>query len=238
MIIFKINCKKKLGKSNKGIIITRHKEIGNKSLYIPIDLNYFNYNKKLSFILYDTKYNFYYRNTKLILLICLSGKLKGEHRYILKPLNKKYNDIINFYNKHSKKEGDINYLGYFSIGDKLYNIEFDPYKISKLCVAYKSYAVILNILQNKIILKLPSNKLIYINILCRGSYGCTDDIKNIYNKTTAGSSRLLGIRPTVRGTAMNACDHPHGGGEGKSPIGRKTRYTFKGKQYKGIKTTK
>ncbi|KAK1932135.1 hypothetical protein X943_001491 (apicoplast) [Babesia divergens] len=221
MIIFKIRYNKSIGK-NRGKIIVRHKKTGFNNIYIPIDKNYFNYiyEKNLYFILYTIKTNSIFRNTKLILSLCIKGKLKGESRYILKPTKKYYGDFITFYSTNIKTEGDIDLLKNFFIGNKIYNIKINKYIKFNLCVSAFSYSIIISFIYNIVSIKLPSNKIKYINYLSYASYTFADKIfLNKYKK--AGFNILLGNRPKVRGSAMNACDHPHGGGEGKAPIGKK-----------------
>nr|QKG04092.1 ribosomal protein L2 [Babesia gibsoni] len=236
MIIFNIKYNKKIGR-NKGKITVRHKKSPQNNFYIPIDINYFNYiyNKNLYFILYNTELNNTFKNTKLILSLCIKGSMKGEYRYILKPYKKNYGDFIKFYNTDKKTTGDTNILKNFFIGNKLYNIQYYKYTKFKLCIAALSYAVLISFTNSKVILKLPSNKLIYLNIYSYASYNFAEKI-NLIKYKKAGYNILLGKKSKVRGSAMNACDHPHGGGEGKSPIGRKTSYSFVGRKCKGIKT--
>nr|YP_009170377.1 ribosomal protein L2 [Babesia orientalis]ALE29377.1 ribosomal protein L2 [Babesia orientalis] len=237
MIIFKISYNKKIGKNSQGRITVRHKKSGYNNYYIPIDTNYFNriYSDKLYFILKDTQINDIFRNTKLILSVCVKGPIKGESRYILKPYKKTYGNFINFYNKNIKTEGDVDLLKNFFVGNKVYNIDYNKYTTYKLCVSAFSYALLISKYENFLNLKLPSNKIVCVNSLCLVSY-CFADKANCYKYKKAGHNINLGHRPVVRGSAMNACDHPHGGGEGKAPIGRKTIYSFTGRKCKGIKT--
>ncbi|GIX66436.1 50S ribosomal protein L2 (apicoplast) [Babesia caballi] len=236
MIIFKISYNKKIGKSNKGRIIVRHKKSGYNNNYIPIDNNYFNRinEENLYFILYNTSSNILFRNTKIILSLCVKGSIKGEYRYILKPHNKTYGNFIKFYNKSIKTEGDVDILFNFFIGNKIYNIDYNKYTSSKICSSAMSYSTLVYKSVEYVTLKLPSNELKYLNSNHCASYYFADKVN--FNKKNAGHNILLGIRPKVRGSAMNACDHPHGGGEGKAPIGKKTIYSFTGRKCKGIKT--
>ncbi|EAN30389.1 Ribosomal Proteins L2 domain protein (apicoplast) [Theileria parva strain Muguga] len=239
MVIFKINYNKKIGKNNYGRIVTRHREKGRKSLYIPIDLNYFNYetDKKFYIRLLSTESNHMYRNTKLILGLSMEGKTKGQLRYIIKPNKKSLGDLIKFTEKTSKHFGDINYLNNFDINDKLYSLEFKPKIKSKICLSAKCVSILLNKENNLIKIKLPSNKIKKLNNKCYAVYGNSEKVISNF-KQKAGTERLFGNRPKVRGSAMNACDHPHGGGEGKAPIGRRSICSFKGKKTKGVKTVK
>ncbi|BAM42529.1 Rpl2 (apicoplast) [Theileria orientalis strain Shintoku] len=160
-----------------------------------------------------------------------------EFRYILKPNKKSYGNFIKFFDKVNKSFGDINCLNSFDINDKIYNIEFKPLIYSKICTSAECSSILLNKIKNYIKIKLPSNKRKQLNNKCYAMYGNSEKIiTNITNK--AGTKMLLGNRPKVRGSAMNACDHPHGGGEGKAPIGKKSIYSFKGKKVKGVKTVK
>nr|APQ42907.1 ribosomal protein L2 [Babesia sp. Lintan]QAX27027.1 ribosomal protein L2 [Babesia motasi] len=238
MILFKFNYNSKIGKNNHGRIVSRHKKTAN-SMYIPIDFNYFNhiYDTELYFILFNTETNKVFRNTKLILSLCIRGKLKGEYRYILKPYKKQYGNFIKFYNKNIKTEGDVDRLTNFFIGNKIYNIDYNVYTSSKLCTSARSFSTIIIKYDEFVTLKLPSNTVKSLNLFSCASYYFADKADSPEYKT-AGYMSLLGKRPKVRGSAMNACDHPHGGGEGKSPIGRKTIYSFTGRKCKGIKTVR
>ncbi|UVC53069.1 ribosomal protein L2 (apicoplast) [Theileria orientalis] len=239
MIILKINYNKKIGKNNTGHIVLRHRKKGKKSLYIPIDSNYFNHinNNNLCIRLLGETSNDMYRNTKLILCIITKDDGVKEFRYILKPNKKSYGDFIKFFDKTNKSFGDVNCLNSFDINDKVYNIEFKPLINSKICTAAECNSILLNKIKNYIKIKLPSNKIKQLNNKCYAVYGNSEKlIVNSINK--AGTKMSFGNRPKVRGSAMNACDHPHGGGEGKAPIGKKSIYSFKGKKVKGIKTVK
>ncbi|UVC46358.1 ribosomal protein L2 (apicoplast) [Theileria orientalis] len=239
MIILKINYNKKIGKNNTGHIVLRHRKKGKKSLYIPIDLNYFNHlnNNNFCIRLLGEKSNNMYRNNKLSLCVITNNKTIKEFRYILKPNKKSYGDFIKIFDKTNKSFGDINCLNNFDINDKIYNIEFKPLIVSKICTAAECSSILLNKIKNYIKIKLPSNKRKKLHNKCYAMYGNSEKLINEpINK--AGTKILLGHRPKVRGSAMNACDHPHGGGEGKAPIGKKSIYSFKGKKVKGIKTVK
>lgn len=239
MIIFKITWKKKLGKTNKGNIITRHKETGKRSFYIPTDYNYFNHTPISGdhCLLENSEILCTYKTSSLIKCIGLSGNLKGEIRYILKPYKKTYHNFITFSSGTNKTFGDISYIKNFSLGDKIYNIECKPKTRAQICLALKSHSIVIKINSEESVIKLPSNKLKTLNNKCYSSYGFSDPL-HYKPKTKAGDSRNIGIRPHVRGSAMNASDHSHGGGEGKAPIGKKFPHSFFGKKFKGIKTTK
>ncbi|EDO05093.1 Ribosomal Proteins L2 C-terminal domain family protein (apicoplast) [Babesia bovis T2Bo] len=239
MTIFTIRWNKKIGKNCKGRIIVRHKKSGYSNHYIPVDRNYFNKvcSNNFYFILKNIKINNVFRNSKLILSVCIKGPIQGESRYILKPYKKTYGDFIKYYNRSIKTEGDVDLLDNFSVGNKIYNIYINTMQSYKLCTSALSYAIIISKYENFIILKLPSGKTIRISNSDLASYAFSDKIEEPKYKT-AGYKIKLGRRPKVRGTAMNACDHPHGGGEGKAPIGRKTIYSFTGRKCKGVKTVK
>nr|APQ42877.1 ribosomal protein L2 [Babesia sp. Xinjiang] len=156
---------------------------------------------------------------------------------MLKPYKKTYGNFIRFYNTSLKTYGDVDLLKNFFIGNKIYNIDYNKYTSSKLCTAALSCAIVIYKNYTYSTVKLPSNKLVKLNNVICVSYYFADKLNSFIYKN-AGHFVNLGNRPKVRGSAMNAYDHPHGGGEGKAPIGKKTIYSFVGRKCKGIKTVK
>ncbi|EKX71959.1 ribosomal protein L2, putative (apicoplast) [Theileria equi strain WA] len=239
MVIFRIYWKKKLGKNNTGHIITRHRKKGTSKFYIPTDVNYFNHFTGLDcyFMLYDVEFLYEYKSSAIIKCVNLHGGKKGEIRYILKPYTKTSKNFVMFFGASGKDYGDVNILQNYTIGDKIYNIEKKPTTKATMCLAVKSFSIIIKMSGNTSTIKLPSNSLKVLENACYVSYGFSDPLFGL-SKTKAGDNKIIGRRPKVRGAAMNACDHSHGGGEGKTPIGKKFPHSFVGKKFKGIKTVK
>lgn len=222
------------GRNNQGKITIRHKGGGHKRLYRKID---FKRNKHdiegiVIAIEYDPN-----RNANLALI-----KYKdGEKRYILHSENLKIRDLI----ISSKKiitninEGDAFPLDLIPLGTDVHNIELIPGKGGQIIRSAGTFAKILAKEGNFVILKLSSKEIRLFRKECFATIGRLSN-SDIYNVTLgkAGRSRWKGIRPSVRGSAMNAVDHPHGGGEGRSPIGKARPLTPWGVPTLGFKTRK
>lgn len=222
------------GRNNQGKITIRHKGGGHKRLYRKID---FKRNKHdiegiVIAIEYDPN-----RNANLALI-----KYKdGEKRYILHSENLKIRDLI----ISSKKiitninEGDAFPLDLIPLGTNVHNIELIPGKGGQIIRSAGTFAKILAKEGNFVILKLSSKEIRLFRKECFATIGRLSN-SDIYNVTLgkAGRSRWKGIRPSVRGSAMNAVDHPHGGGEGRSPIGKARPLTPWGVPTLGFKTRK
>jgi large subunit ribosomal protein L2 len=220
------------GRNNKGRITIRHKGGGHKKLYRIIDFkrNKLNILGKVSSIEYDPN-----RNTRIALI-----KYKdGEKRYILYPQNLKLNDYISSGPNAEIKIGNSLSLEYIPLGLDVHNIELTPKKGGQIVRAAGTSAKILAKKGNYVTLRLPSKEIRIVRKECFATIGIlgNENHKNLI-LGKAGRARWLGIRPTVRGVAMNPCDHPHGGGEGRSPIGRTRPMTPWGKAALGVKTRK
>ena len=228
------NIKKSFGHNSSGKITSRHKQSGHKKLYREIDFkrNKFNIDGKVISIEYDPN-----RNVDIALI----SYLDGEKRYILCPENLYINDIISS-KKNIQNDFKIGYtmsLEFIPLGLPIHNIEIFPGKGGQLIRSAGTFAKIVNKHNNLIIIKLKSKKLRIFNKNCLATIGKLNnsDYFNI-NLGKAGRNRWLGNRPHVRGVAMNAVDHPHGGGEGKTSIGKKYPVTPWGKPTLGKKTSK
>ncbi len=219
-----------VGRNNQGKITCRHKGAGHKKLYRLIDFKRkkLNISAKILSIEYDP-----YRSS-FISLISYKDNTKN---YILTPENLKIGqEVISSFNPLSKP-GNACMLKNISLGEFIHNIEIYPGKGGQLVRAAGTFATVIAKEKNYIIIKLPSKITRLINENCFatiGKVGNGDNSKIFLGK--AGRSRWLGIRPTVRGAAMNPIDHPHGGGEGKSPIGKPRPLTPWGKPALGKKT--
>lgn len=222
------------GRNNQGKITTRHKGGGHKRLYRKIDFkrNKFDIEGIVLAIEYDPN-----RNTNLALI----EYKDGEKRYILHPENLKINDLI----LSSKKINTNIKIGYalplylIPLGTEVHNIELTSGKGGQIIRSAGTFAKILAKEGNFVILKLSSKEIRLFRKECFATIGRLSNA-DIYNVTLgkAGRSRWKGIRPSVRGSAMNAVDHPHGGGEGRSPIGKARPLTPWGIPTLGFKTRK
>jgi large subunit ribosomal protein L2 len=220
------------GRNNEGKITIRHRGGGHKRLYRLIDFkrNKYNILGKVSSIEYDPN-----RNSRIALI----HYEDGEKRYILLPQNLKVNDYILSGSNSNIQIGNSLPLENIPLGLDVHNIELKPKYGGQIVRAAGTSAKILAKEGKYVTLRLPSKEIRLIEKECFATIGILDnsDSSNV-TIGKAGKKRWLGIRPTVRGVVMNACDHPHGGGEGRSPVGRKRPVTPWGKPALGIKTRK
>lgn len=220
------------GRNNKGRITTRHKGGGHKKLYRLIDFkrNKHDISGKVISIEYDPN-----RNANIALI----SYMDGEKRYILHPENLNLGDSI-FAGKNSEsKVGNALPLSAIPLGTEVHNVELFPGKGGQIIRSAGTSAKILAKENNFVILRLSSKEIRLFKQECFATIGklSNADVANIV-LGKAGRSRWLGIRPTVRGSAMNPVDHPHGGGEGRCPIGKARPLTPWGKPTLGFKTRK
>lgn len=220
------------GRNARGIITTRHKGGGAKRKYRIID---FRRNKdgipgKVAAIEYDPN------RTANIALI---NYVDGEKRYILAPDGLKVGDVIESGQDADIKTGNALPLKNIPVGTTIHNIELKPGKGAQLVRSAGAEAHIMAKEGKFAHIKLPSGEFRLVSLECRATVGQVGNIEH-ENITIgkAGKSRHLGIRPTVRGSAMNPVDHPHGGGEGRSPIGMPSPLSPWGKPTLGYKTRK
>jgi large subunit ribosomal protein L2 len=220
------------GRNNKGRITIRHRGGGHKKLYRIIDFkrNKKNILGKVASIEYDPN-----RNSRIALI----NYEDGEKRYILYPQNLKINEYISSGPNAEIKVGNSLSLENIPLGLDVHNIELTPKRGGQIVRAAGTSAKILAKEGNYVTLRLPSKEIRLVRKECIATIGilANGDTNNI-TIGKAGRTRWLGIRPTVRGVVMNPCDHPHGGGEGRSPIGRKRPITPWGKPALGVKTRK
>ena len=218
------------GRNNEGKITIRHRGGGHKKLYRLIDFKRNNHNirGKVISIEYDPN-----RNTRISLI----QYENGEKRYILHPENLNINDSIYSGLKTDIQIGNSLALEHIPLGLDVHNIELTPRRGGQIVRAAGTSAKILAKEGSYVTLRLPSKEIRLVKKECFATIGVLDnkDHNNVISGK-AGRTRWLGIRPTVRGVVMNACDHPHGGGEGRSPVGRKRPVTPWGKPALGIKT--
>lgn len=222
--------KKHGGRNMHGKITVRHQGGGHRRHYRLID---FKRTKdgipaKVATIEYDPN-----RSARIALL----HYVDGEKRYILAPNGLKVGDKIESGENADIKVGNTLPLLNIPVGTMIHNIEM---KIGKGAQLVRSAGVAAQLMAkdgNYALLRMPSSELRKIHVRCRATIGQVGNIEH-ENITIgkAGRSRWLGIRPSVRGVAMNPVDHPHGGGEGRSPVGRKHPVTKWGKCAMGKKT--
>lgn len=220
------------GRNNQGIITIRHRGGGHKRRYRLIDFrrNKYEIEATVKTIEYDPN-----RNARIALLYYKDG----EKRYILHPNKLFIGDKI-YSGKNSRlKIGNSLPLEKIPLGALVHNIELVPNKGGQIARTAGTSAKILAKENNYVTLRLPSKEIRVIRKECFATIG---EISNndafLIQSGKAGRTRWLGKRPTVRGSVMNPCDHPHGGGEGRAPIGRIRPLTPWGKPTLGIKTRK
>ena len=218
------------GRNNRGIITSRNRGGGHKKKYrlINFNRNSINVEAKVASIEYDPN-----RSARIALLNYKDGRKK----YIISPRSIYIGQSINTGPKVSIDIGNALPLENIPLGTAVHNIEIRPGKGGKIVRAAGTYAQILAKEGKYVTLKLPSNEVRLFNKKCYATVGQVGNIDhNNIALGKAGRKRWLGKRPKVRGLVMNPVDHPHGGGEGKSPIGKKHPVTPWGKPALGIKT--
>ncbi len=227
-----VSFKKNAGRSNSGRITVRHQGGGEKKKYRIVDFGQekINIPAKVEALEYDP-----YRSAFLMLLLYEDG----ERRYQLAPEGIKKGDSIICKEDAPLKEGNRLKLKNIPGGSSVFNVEMIPGKGGKIAKSAGSAVQILSKEQGYATLKLPSKEVRLISEECFATIG---QASNAEKRTEvigkAGKKRHRGIRPTVRGSVMNPCDHPHGGGEGRTTIGLKHPKTPWGKPALGKKTRK
>ncbi len=225
-----VNLVKTGGRNNQGVITTRHIGGGHKQKYRIID---FKRNKdgipaKIATVEYDPN-----RNAN----ICLVHYLDGEKRYILAPKDLKVGDQIISGEVVDIKNGNAMLLKNIPEGTVVHNVELQPGRGGQMCRAAGTSAQVLGKEGKYVTLRLASGEMRKVLENCRATIGTVgNEDYNLINYGKAGKNRWYGVRPTVRGSVMNPVDHPHGGGEGKTPIGRDAPRTPWGKKALGVKT--
>jgi large subunit ribosomal protein L2 len=227
-----VHLKKNAGRNNQGKITVRHRAGGAKKKYRLID---FKRDKdgvpaKVAAIEYDPN-----RSANIALL----HYLDGEKRYILSPNGLKTGDLIQSGHGAEVRVGNCLPLAEIPVGSEIHNIEMKPGAGGKLVRSAGNVAQLMAKEGKYATLRLPSGEMRLVPIGCRATLGQVGNLEHeLINLGKAGRMRNMGIRPTVRGSVMNPNDHPHGGGEGKSPIGHPGPMTPWGKPALGHKTRK
>ena len=220
------------GRNNTGRITTRHHGGGHKQLYRIVDFkrNKDNIPATVKAIEYDPN-----RNANIALVFYADG----EKRYILAPKELEVGMQVISGEKVDIKVGNSLEMRNMPEGTIVHNIELKPGKGGQLARAAGCSAQILGIEEKYVIVRLQSGETRRIPGNCRATIGIVgNEDYSLVNLGKAGRSRWMGIRPTVRGSVMNPNDHPHGGGEGRCPVGRKSPMTPWGKKAMGVKTRK
>lgn len=221
------------GRNNNGRITSRHKEAGAKKLYRIIDFKRrkFDINGKVEAIEYDPN-----RNCRIALI----SYVDGEKRYIIRPNGLNVGDTVCAADGGLDiKPGNAMKIKSIPVGTIIHNIELKPGKGAQIARSAGGYAQLIGKEEKYSILRLPSGEMRKVLVECMATIGVVGN-EDFINTTIgkAGRNRHLGIRPQTRGSAMNPIDHPHGGGEGRAPVGRKSPMTPWGKKAMGVKTRK
>ena len=220
------------GRNNRGVITIRHRGGGHKRKYRLIDFkrNKHNVEGTIASIEYDPN-----RNAR----IALVHYEDGEKRYILHPNNIKVGDKIMSGSGAPLNIGNTLPLEEIALGTSIHNIELIPNRGGQIVRSAGTSAKILAKEGDYVTLRLPSKEIRLIRKECFATIGeVSNNEAFLIQSGKAGRTRWLGKRPSVRGSVMNPCDHPHGGGEGRAPIGRSQPLTPWGKPALGIKTRK
>jgi len=222
--------KKTSGRNSYGRITVRHRGGGNRRKYRIIDFkrDKQGMNATVLTLEYDPNRSAF---------IALVQYEDGEKRYIIAPNGLSVGDVIRAGADSDIKPGNALALANIPVGTFIHNIELYPGKGAQLVRAAGNMAQLMGKEDNYVLVRLPSGEMRKIPAGCMASIGQVSNIdhENV-NRGKAGKTRHLGFRPTVRGSVMNPCDHPHGGGEGKSPVGRPGPVTPWGKPALGYKT--
>ena len=220
------------GRNNRGVITSRHKGGGHKRLYREIDFrrDKIGIPAKVVTIEYDPN-----RNARIALL----RYEDGEKRYILHPRGLNVGETILSDLQAPILVGNALPLRNIPLGAEVHNVEFQPGSGGQIARSAGSLVEILAKEGNFVTIRLPSKEIRLVSKNCWATIGQVGNIE-AYNLTIgkAGRNRWLGKRPTVRGSVMNPVDHPHGGGEGRAPIGRSRPVTPWGKPALGQLTRK
>ncbi len=224
--------KKTGGRNSYGRITVRHIGGGNRQKYRIID---FRRNKdgipaKVASIEYDPNRSAY---------IALLNYADGEKRYILAPVGLAVGDTVESGENAEIKVGNTLPFTKIPVGSVVHNIEFTPGKGGKIARSAGNSAQFMALESGYATLRMPSGEMRKVPEKCRATIGQVGNLEHeITSIGKAGVKRHMGVRPTVRGSAMNPVDHPHGGGEGRAPIGHAGPMTPWGKPALGFKTRK
>ena len=227
-----VSLNKTAGRNNQGKITVRHHGGGSRRKYRIIDFkrNKVDVPATVKSIEYDPN------RTANIALICYAD---GEKSYIIAPNGLKVGDVLMNGENAEVKVGNCLPLSAIPVGTEIHNIELYSGKGGQLVRAAGNTAQLMAKEGKYATLRLPSGEMRLVPIVCRATIGTVGNVEHgLVNIGKAGRKRNMGIRPTVRGSVMNPNDHPHGGGEGRAPVGRSGPCTPWGKPALGLKTRK
>ena len=225
--------KKNSGRNNQGKITVRHRGGGSRRLYRIID---FKRNSKDGIPAKVVAIEYDPNRTANIALICYAD---GEKAYILAPEGLKVGQEVMSGADAEARVGNCLPLEKVPVGAQIHNIELYPGKGGQLVRSAGNAAQLMAKEGKYATLRLPSGEMRMVPIICRATIGVVGNGEhNLINVGKAGRKRNMGWRPTVRGSVMNPNDHPHGGGEGRAPVGRPGPSTPWGKPALGLKTRK
>ena len=221
--------KKNAGRNSYGKITVRHQGGGNKQKYRIIDFKRkAEENAKVIGVEYDPNRTAY---------IALLENEAGKKSYIVAPVGLTDGDVVSSGANADIKPGNVLPISAIPVGTIIHNIELYPGKGAQLVRSAGAFAQLMAKENGTAQVRLPSGEVRIVRLDCKATIG---QVGNVEHETVklgkAGKTRHKGIRPTVRGSVMNPCDHPHGGGEGKSPVGRPGPVTPWGKPALGYKT--
>ena len=221
--------KKNAGRNSYGKITVRHHGGGNKQKYRLIDFKRnIDGDAKVIGVEYDPNRTAY---------IALLENNEGKKSYIIAPVGLTDGDVVSAGANADIKPGNVLPISAIPVGTVIHNIELYPGKGAQLVRSAGAFAQLMAKENGTAQVRLPSGEVRIIRLECKATIG---QVGNVEHETIklgkAGKTRHRGIRPTVRGSVMNPCDHPHGGGEGKSPVGRPGPVTPWGKPALGYKT--
>ena len=220
--------KKHSGRNNYGKITVRHQGGGNKQKYRLIDFKRAEGNATVVGIEYDPNRTSY---------IALLQDEAGNKSYVIAPYGVTDGDVLSTGAEADIKPGNTLPIENIPVGTIIHNIEIYPGKGGQLVRSAGAQAQLMAKENGMAQVRLPSGEVRLVRLDCKATIGQIGNIEhNTIKVGKAGKTRHMGIRPTVRGSVMNPCDHPHGGGEGKSPVGRPGPVTPWGKPALGLKT--
>ena len=221
--------KKHAGRNSYGKITVRHRGGGNKVKYRIVDFRRNDTEAaKVIGIEYDPNRTAY---------IALLENESGKKSYIIAPVGLKDGDVVYSGAEADIKPGNTLPLANIPTGTFIHNIELHPGKGGQLVRSAGSAAQLISKENDQALIRLPSGEVRIVALNCKATIGQVGNIEHDTVKVgKAGKTRHKGFRPTVRGSVMNPCDHPHGGGEGRSPIGHPGPLTPWGKPALGYKT--
>ena len=224
--------KKSAGRNSYGRITVRHRGGGNKRKYRVIDF------KRDKHDMFATVLRLEYDPNRSANIALLEYE-DGERRYILAPVGLKAGDKVESGPSADIKEGNALPLANIPVGTMIHNIELHPGNGAQLVRSAGTAAQLMAKEGGDAQIRMPSGEVRIVRTNCMATIGQVGNIDHAnINIGKAGRKRHMGWRPTVRGSVMNPCDHPHGGGEGKSPVGRPGPVTPWGKPALGYKTRK